>query len=355
MSTPIKDLKGTLTVIKTLTNHLRSLKDSEISSELVFYKEIRNLLSNIYDGEIDLNSKDSIYELERSLFTQITDTNIHDHQEIYGNTDQAELNKHIVIRNKMISNIAKLDTLSLANNELSNGMLAGLYDDILHGLDSNTLLTDRLENFRQSISKFAVSTQPNFKDELGEIEEVATSISSMGAWGNNLLGVDRGFSMIVDKLNLPGSYENGDSKTLYGYDVLSSLLITHLNETEKFEDMYFDDLLSASACSNKPLPRMSKLTGLNINITGDIPYAEEKDLFVLAKVINDIADKFENPEWIKEQLSEDSERDTMINLISKKLNLSRRSINDMVVSNLKGFRAYYGHGLDGKNIEDLAI
>ncbi|MFS1428064.1 hypothetical protein LMH73_013120 [Vibrio splendidus] len=335
MSTPLKSVKTIMSFTKTTVE--RAISEGDTPG--AFSKFLDS--AGIYDKD----GSNSAHDLETRLFTAITNQNILDNETNYEGRHPEHRALQTEHAASTLSNIAKLDSLSLPDNHVSNAMFTAITSEVMHGLDSKVPLLDAMVVLHKHSQVLAVESQPEFKNaDNSKIENAALAVTSMRSWGDTMLDADRGMRIAMDSLEGFGTTESGRDRRFYPEETLASLMKNLYNDD--YQSVVFDGKQDAFTLQN-----VVSLTGMTFNISSDIPKAKKEDMFACAKLFSDIKAKISTDEWgskMKETHPEISDRG--VDSIRRDVSKVVETYNSMLTHTLPGFKRFYEQAVDSDSV-----
>ncbi len=333
MSTPIKSAKS----LATLAKFLVAATDSSDPK----FKEAANS-HMVRAGFLKLGevvTDENRNDLEVKLFKAMASANLDSHKERYlDGVDDDNVQKYVAAQEEQVeriaANMSKLDSLNFVESPEAMEMSCALLDDVTHGIDEETPLREMLFAFEESAFDAAVRMNPEYQsieDNL-TLEEIGKAFVSAASGANRRLGYEGAWRSLMGGMEATGFYsEEGHTyRTFYGDQVLASMVQDHV-EGKVPETLFLDQAVYPDR-----LPEFRTFSGLKINIASDIPRPTEKDFFVVAKVLNDLADKFNDPQF---QANFDDQR--AVQRMAKQLNSMTEHYSSRLTRESKGFDDYY--------------
>ncbi|AKO78016.1 hypothetical protein EN12_23235 [Vibrio cholerae] len=338
MSTPIKTVKNIATLAKFIVSSMNS-------SDHVFKNSTRTQMEKagfLKDGEF--LTPENINEIEVKLFKSIAMSNLESHLDMYlGKGIDQEIKRNFESQEKSINLVAskmdKLKSLSLDESPRNVAMVCALTDDIIHGLDQETTLRTMLIEFQESCSKYAVKIQPEYEsipDNLS-IQDVSRSFISAASGAYLRLGFSGVWRSLMSELEAVGSYSDSSNsyRTFYGDEVLASMVIDHM------EGKVPEVLFLNQVCYPDRLPDFKSQTGLKISIASDVPKPTESDFYVVAKILNEIRDKFQSKEW-----QDKFEDKASVKFMARKLDKLALSYSEKLIRESEPYTSYYRKSIE---------
>lgn len=332
MSTTLKNLKSTLTFVKTSVS--RAL--SEGQEDGIYTKMLTDA------GILNPEGKQSATELEAKLFEQIVTQNINDFNATYESRYADESEAYRVQADQSLKNIAKLNSLTLPDNHVTDGMICALASDVLNGLDSATELEKAISQFSDSMKVKAVTSQPEcINADVSTIQNAALAVTSMRSWGDMQLEMSRGMSMVMEQLSTWGTYtESGNHRDYYPEQVLAGYLKCMYNDD-------FSSLLYTGKQDDFGLPDVVSLTERVFRIASDIPKATEQDKFAVAKLFSELESYISTDIWAEKAKAIHADLDDAgIARMRKDVSTMNSRYCSMVSQNLLGYKRYYSQGVE---------
>lgn len=338
MSTPIKSVKNIATLAKFIVSSVNS-------SDHVFKNSTRTQMEKAgFLNEGEGVTPENINEIEVKLFKALAMSNLESHVDMYlGKGMDEEIKRNFESQEKSINLVAskmdKLESLSLDESPRNVAMVCALTDDVIHGIDQETTLRTMLIEFQESCSKHAVKIQPEYEgipDNL-TLQDVSRSFLSAASGAYLRLGYSGAWRSLMYELEATGSYSDSSNsyRTFYGDEVLASMVIDHM-EGKVPEILFLDQV-----CYPDRLPDFKSQTGLRISIASDVPKPTESDFYVVAKILNEIRDKFQSNEW--QDKFEDKES---VKFMAQKLDKLALSYSEKLIRETEPYTGYYRKGIE---------
>lgn len=342
MSTTLKNQKNLATLVKTITHFY----DESFGSEDLRLRALGNNLHDfLMDSDTALGGGVGAFGkelLEKKLFEHLASNNLKSFIADYPE-DQNEpgfMDDHKKETLKIRSNFEKLDKLALPLNGRNVNRLQAMIVDTLHGFNDidESPIPKALNKLSQQLAKHSIVLHSDYPETLPEKTDVIQAFLSAHLYGDQYLGLQNGFRSVVDRLEAYGTYPSGSNRTFYATDVMADLVNQFL---EREDPVRF---CAHGSKTSRTLPTFTGLSGLNVRIQSDIPNQDRKAIFVVAKTLNDMNERFMAlPDFslLKEGGSSRKNESESAWEFRQNFAALTRQFNNQVSSELEGFQSHW--------------
>lgn len=286
-------------------------------------------------------------EVERDFFNYLCMANMMTFSEAYPDIQKNTpdiFKRHEEDTERAAKALPTLEKLAFPCDGHGVAQLIAAINDTLHGLETQEdPVAELLEGLSNDLAPHAIQMHPDMPFRFPGTEETVQALLSTATYGDKHMGLQNGFRLAIESLRTTGTHVNSQSvNELYPMDVLVDLTEQYL----KNDDIQFR---LDGFKSNLRLPSATSKSGLTVKIQGDIPNKGREGVFLAAKLINDLADHVKTTNFSNLKVigpagpveASPVERAAF----QSKLDKTRKSFNNMMVSELEGFKKHWGRDL----------